>query len=143
MIDHWKGDERPAQVVPTGAGLVAGAVDRLLALLGPWADRFGEERLGSRGLELRLGGRGLVADEAASFLRARDAGLVEGDDTGGVRVRACRAKATGGRYSLSSANRYGGMPYVSLNTEYLIQIGAACELVAFNGWPADDAEIEV
>jgi hypothetical protein len=32
---------------------------------------------------------------------------------------------------------------VALNLEYLIQLGASCELVAFYGWPNVDVEVEV
>lgn len=85
----------------------------------------------------------VLDDEAAAFLRALDAGLLEIDDTGGVRATGCRPKPGGGRYSLFTANRYGGALYVSLNLEYLIQLGAATELVAFHGWASDEVELEV
>lgn len=140
---HWARVERPDQVVPVGAAPLDRAAERLSTLLAGWADQFGVERLGAPGLELRPGSRGILADEAASFLRALDAGLVEVDLLGGVTVLGCRRKPVGGRYSLFSANRNSGDPYVSLNTEYLIQVGAACELAAFHGWKPADVEIEV
>ena len=142
--DHWVGADRPEQLVPRGAELIVDAVPRLRALLEERAGMFAESYFGTRErTELRLGRRGLSADEAASFLRAFDAGLLALDDTGGVTVPGCRAKPSGGRYSLFSANRYGGDLYVSLNLEYLIQLGAACELVAFHEWPGADADVEV
>lgn len=49
----------------------------------------------------------------------------------------------GGRYQLFAANRYGGDLYVSINLEYVIQFGAACELVAFYGWSPQDVEVEL
>lgn len=142
--DHWDSVARPEQIVPPGAAPVPDAVERLQALLDSRAPAFVAERFGSGDdVDLRLGQRGLLADEAASFVRALDAGLVSVDPTGGVRVDGCRPKPGGGRYALFSANRFGGDLYVSLNLEYLIQIGAACELVAFWGWPGADVDVEV
>jgi hypothetical protein len=142
--DYWASAEAPDQVLPPGAEPVAEPVRRLQGLLDQRAAAFAEARFGTRdGIDLRLGRRGLLPDEAASFLRAFDAGLLEIDETGGVRVNGCRPKPGGGRYSLFSANRYGGDLYVSLNLEYLIQLGAACELIAFHGWSGDEVEFEV
>jgi hypothetical protein len=142
--DHWLAADRPDQVVPPGAALVEDAIPRLQALLDECAGAFAESRFGNRtGISLRPGRRGLVADEAASFLRGLDARLLEVDGIGSVTVPGCRPKPGGGRYSLFSANWYSGDLYVSLNLEYLIQLGASCELVAFHGWPGSDIEVEV
>src|SRR5262249_40517949 len=105
---------------------------------------FAESRFGSGdGIDFRLGRRGLLADQAAAFLRGIDGGLLELDELGGVRVRGCRPKPGGGRYSLFAANWYGGGFHVSINLEYLIQLGAVCELLAFYGWPGSDVDFEV
>ena len=142
--DAWDHADRSEQVLAPGAALVVDPVGRLQALLDELAGAFADAQFGTRmGIDLRLGRRGLLADESASFLRAFDAGLLVLDETGGVRVKGCRPKPGGGRYSLFSANRYGGDFYVSLNLEYLIQLGATCELVAFHGWPGADVEVEV
>jgi hypothetical protein len=142
--EHWASQVRPEQVVPPGANVVPDAVGRLQALLDERAAAFADVAFGtSEGIDLRLGRRGLQSDEAASFLRALDAGLLAIDATGGVVVAGCRPKPGGGRYALFAANRYGGDLHVSLNLEYVIQLGAACELVSFHGWPADAVEVEV
>jgi hypothetical protein len=119
--DYWAQQDLPAQVLAPGAVPVADAVGRMQEMLDARAPVFAEWRFGSReGIELRAGRRGLLADEAACFLRALDAGLLVLDDVGGIRIEACRPKPGGGRYQLFSANRYGGDLYVSLNLEYLI-----------------------
>ena len=142
--DHWIHGDRPEQWLAPGAKPVDDAVGRLQALLDERAPAFAEDRFGARaGIDLRVGRRGLLEDEAASFLRALDAGLLVMDETGGVRAAGCRPKPGGGRYSLFSANRYGGDLYVSLNLEYLIQLGATSELIAFYGWPGSEVEVEV
>ncbi len=144
MADHWTQQDAPVQVLPPGAAPVDDAASTLTGILSERAARFAEFRFGtSEGIDLRSGRRGLLEDEAASFLRAMDAGLLAVDDRGGVEIPGCRQKPGGGRYQLFSANRYGGDLYVSLNTEYLIQFGAACELVAFHGWPGASIEVEV
>jgi hypothetical protein len=142
--DHWLDHERFEQVLPPGAFALVDPVGRLQALLDDRARAFAELRFGSGdGIDLRLGRRGLVADEAAVFLRGLDAGLLQLDEVGGVRVRGCRPKLGGGRYSLFTANTCVGDLHVSINLEYLIQLGAVCELLTFHGWPGSDVEVEV
>lgn len=103
--------------------------------------RFAEQRLGEPA-DLRLGRRGIEHDEASAFLRAMDAQALTVDDAGYVVPVAFRPKPGGGRYSLISANTWGGDIYVSLNTEYLVHFGAVFGLVADWGWPAKDVLIE-
>jgi hypothetical protein len=77
-------------------------------------------------------------DEAAAFLRAIDSKIIEVDHSGYVRCVGTRQKAPETKYCLFTRNREG----VSLNTEYLIQFGAAAELVTNFGWSADDVTVE-
>lgn len=75
--------------------------------------------------------RGLLHDEAASFLRAVDQGLATVNEAGYVTLPTVRPKVPEGRYALLSKSGDG----VSVNLEYLIQIGATAELVLDTGWP--------
>jgi hypothetical protein len=142
--DHWSINDLPAQVVPPRCEPIADAVTRLEDLLARWAPAFAVEKFGtSDGIDLRGGRRGLLEDEAASFLRGLDAGLLTVGPAGAVVVPGCRPKPGGGRYSLFSANRYNGDLHVTLNLEYVIQLGTACELVIGHGWSGVDVQVEV
>lgn len=77
--------------------------------------------------------RGIHPDEAASFLRAVDLGHATVSSTGHVSLHRVRPKAPIGRYALLSKSGAG----VSVNLEYLVQIGAVAELVEDFGWPPD------
>lgn len=77
-------------------------------------------------------------DEAAAFLRAIESGIVAVDDAGYVRCAGTRPKVPEGVYSLLSKSKDGA----TLNTEYLIQFGAAAELINSFGWPRDSVVIE-
>jgi hypothetical protein len=115
-----------------------GAVHRLHALLEGWADGFAKKRTDVASSRLALPGRGLLPDEAASFLRALDEGLVAVDDAGFFKLPTVRPKVPLGRYSLLSKNGSG----VSLNLEYLIQVGATSELMLDHGWPPEAVDFE-
>lgn len=107
----------------------------LVEELGKWAEGFALRRWGApTESPLQLGPRGVHDEEAFTFLRAVRKNHVNVDDAGFVRVLSAKPKPNGGVYSLFSGNTYDGVPYVSLNTEYLIQFGAASELVHFWGW---------
>ncbi len=82
--------------------------------------------------------RGLHSDESTSFLRAVDLELATVDAAGYVTVHCARPKSPPGRYALFSRNGDG----LAVNLEYLIQIGAAAELVIDLGWPASQVEFE-
>ena len=82
--------------------------------------------------------RGLLDDEASSFLRALDSGFVSVDGAGFVVLPTVRAKTPAGRYALLSKSGSG----VSINLEYLIQIGATAELVMDHGWSPADIDFE-
>lgn len=118
-------------------------VSRLRDYLIDWSKMFAQRRLGTRDVEFRLGLRGLLPDEGQSFIAALRHGQIDVDDAGYVSPKFCNPKAGGGRYSLFSVNIYTGDPYVSLNTEYIIQIGAAAELVRLYGWSIEEVFFEV
>ena len=135
--DWWKTQPE------SGTDAETSVIDRLSNSLSTWVRTFAERRLGDADIGFRLGSRGILLDEADSFLAAIDGGYIQVDEAGYVTPGFCRSKAGGGRYSLFSANTYLGDPYVSLNTEYLIQFGAATELVAKGNWSPNEVLFEV
>jgi hypothetical protein len=142
VIDQDWGKNRPeevGQLIPPGGSAVDSAVDKLRTLLHQWAKEFAKRRsdVGTAGLS--FGSRGLGEDEAAAFLRAIEANIVTVDAAGYVRCAGTRQKSPEGVYSLFGKNGDG----VCLNTEYLIQFGAAAELVVNYRWPSDDVLVEV
>lgn len=114
------------------------AVGRLHALLEGWADGFAMKRTDVASSRLALPRRGLQPDEAASFLRALDQGLVTVDAAGSFALPTVRPTSALGRYSLLSKNGSG----VALNLEYLIQVGATAELILDHGWPPEAVGFE-
>ena len=116
----------------------SGSVERLEVLLRQWAQGFAARREDVLSGELATPRRGLLADEASSFLRAVDLGVAQVDDAGFVTLRTVRPKRPPGRYALFS--KLG--PGVGLNLEYLIQVGAMAELLLDHGWPADSIDFE-
>ena len=82
--------------------------------------------------------RGLLPDESASFLRAVANGIAEVDEAGFVSMPTVKPKVPQGRYALFSKLGAG----ISLNLEYLIQVGATAELILDHGWVPDQVEFE-
>ena len=123
-------EEHQRQLVPVGADLVPIAVERMTALMQAWAIGFAARRADVAGHDLTLGSRGLHADECASFLRGLDAEQLHVDSAGFVTPKAARPKPVGGRYALCCKSN----PGVTVNTEYIIQLGAVGELVSWWGW---------
>ena len=111
---------------------------RLQALLSQWAIAFAQRRTDVASPTITWPRRGLLDDESSSFLRALDAGFVTVDPAGFVALPAVRAKTPAGRYALLSKSGAG----VSINLEYLIQIGATAELVIDHGWSPADLDFE-
>ncbi|MCO5999823.1 hypothetical protein [Actinoallomurus rhizosphaericola] len=114
------------------------SIVRLRALLERCAAHFAHLAPGGIPSALRPPRRGLHPDEASAFLRTVDRGLAVVDEAGFVTLTCVRPKTPPGRYALLSRGQAG--PYVNL--EYLIQIGAAGELAATYGWPADRLDFE-
>lgn len=118
-------------------------VIRLRDSLTDWSKNFAQRRLGTRDVEFRIGRRGLLPDEVQSFLASLDHGQIDVEDAGYISPKFCQPKPGGGRYSLFSANTNTGDLYISLNTEYLIHIGAAAELVRAHGWSTEEVVLEL
>lgn len=114
------------------------AVPRLRALLTGWAVGFAECRPDVASADIAWPQRGIHPDEAASFLRAVDLGHATVSPTGHVSLHRVRPKTPAGLYALLSKSGAG----VSVNLEYLIQIGAITELVEGLGWPAEALDFE-
>jgi hypothetical protein len=144
ITDDWI-QSHPAstgQIIPVGGTAIVDPDIRIQNLLDKLWPVFALENY-DHAVPLRLGTRGLHTDDAASFLRAVDAGLIIIEPNGLFQPQACRPKKGGGRYSLFTANRWNDDLYVSLNTENLIHFGAATELVTSWGWNSDQVEVEV
>jgi hypothetical protein len=107
-------------------------------LLAGWAEAFSNARPDVLSADLHVPRRGLLHDEARSFLRAMRDGSVTTDDTGRFTVTCVRPKTVGGRYSLLSKSGSG----VALNLEYVIQAGATAELAREHGWPRSELDFE-
>ena len=82
--------------------------------------------------------RGLGRDESSSFLRAVDEGFAVVDRAGYVTLPMVQQKKPVGRYALFSKSGAG----VSVNLEYLVQVGATAELVLDHGWSSDRVGFE-
>lgn len=113
-------------------------VSRLRGLLQEWAVGFSERRPDVESSAVVWPRRGVLHDEAASFLRALDSGFVTVDGAGFFVVPTVRAKTPAGRYALLSKSGAG----VSINLEYLIQVGATAELVLDHGWSPNAIDFE-
>lgn len=114
------------------------AAGRLRSLLAEWALGFAESRSDVETATVVWPRRGIHPDEATAFLRGVDSGHVTVDSAGYVSLHRVRAKTPSGRYALLSKSGAG----VSVNLEYLIQIGAVTELVEDLGWPPDALDFE-
>lgn len=113
-------------------------VSRLRELLKDWTVGFAAARADVASPTVAWPRRGLLEDESTSFLRALDSGFIMVDGAGFVVLPTVRPKTPGGRYALLSKSGTG----VSINLEYLIQIGATAELVLDHGWKPADIDFE-
>lgn len=112
--------------------------DRLWQDMENWAVGFAASREDVSSGVLKRPARGLRADESRSFRRAVERGVAVVDDCGYVHLPAMRPKTPVGRYALLSKSGDG----VSVNLEYLVQIGATGELVLDHGWAPAAVEFE-
>lgn len=113
-------------------------VQRLRSMLEACAEAFARLRSDVESASLVEPRRGLRDDEARSFLRAMDHGIAQVDAAGYVTLQGVRPKRPTGRYALLSKSGAG----VSINLEYVVQIGATAELVLDHGWPGNDVDFE-
>jgi len=102
-----------------------------------WAVEFAALRDDVSSAKVTWGSRGLRPDEVDAFARAWAEALVDIDDAGYFSLPSLRRKPAG-RYALLSKNG----PGVSVNLEYLIQVGATAELVLDHGWAAEQVDFE-
>lgn len=114
------------------------AVAQMWTLLRSRAHAFAELRDDVGSAEILLPRRGLQHDESASFLRAVSAGIAKVDAAGFVTLPTVRQKRPIGRYALFSKSGNG----ISINLEYIVQIGTTAELVLDHGWPEDQIGFE-
>lgn len=136
IIDEdWLTQTLHTQASSTG---MHGSVDRFRALLAGWAEGFAELRTDVLSCSMDEPRRGVLPDEASSFLRAMDAGVAVVDEAGFVTLPTVRPKKPIGRYALFSKSGDG----VGLNLEYVIQVGAAAELILDHGWPPGQLDFE-
>ncbi|RYP84369.1 hypothetical protein EKO23_16175 [Nocardioides guangzhouensis] len=115
------------------------SVCEMLALLMNRAEVFAARRPDVVSPAIVMPRRGLRHDESTSFLRAVAAGIALVDEAGYVTLPTVRQKAPIGRYALFSKSGTG----VSVNLEYVIQIGATAELILDHGWPSQQAGFEM
>lgn len=113
-------------------------VGELRRRLGLWAEGFFDARADVQSSRITWPSRGLLNDEARSFLRAIEGGFVTVSDTGHFAVVGARPKPQGGRYALLSKSGDGA----AINLEYVIQVGAIAELALDQGWPGDALDFE-
>lgn len=114
------------------------AINRLRELLIACANGFAAERADVTSAAVRWPRRGLHPDEAAAFLRAVDTQHAIVDAAGYVTLPRVRPKTPPGRYALLSRSGDG----VSINLEYLIQIGGVTEMLLDLGWPVEAIDFE-
>ena len=135
-LDSYAGEQ---QLEPAGLIEVPSPVLRMRSLLEAWAVGFAAQRADVIGPTLALGSRGLHPDECASFLRALDSLQLHVDSAGYVTPLAARRKAAGGRYALCCKSGTG----VTVNTEYIIQLGGVGELVTTWQWEPQHLQVEM
>lgn len=114
------------------------AAAEMRAFLEERAEAFAAARHDVGSSQIVMPRRGLQHDESASFLRAVSAGIAHVDEAGYVTLPTVRQKKPVGRYALFSKSGSG----VSVNLEYLIQVGATAELVLDHGWPVHQVGFE-
>lgn len=111
---------RESTAPPAAAG---DEVDRRRELLLSCATGFPRRRPDVASSQIVCPRRGLGTDEARGFVRAVEHGIAVDDDAGYVTLPTIRPKTPTGRFALLGKSGEG----VSVNLEYLIQIGATAE----------------
>lgn len=116
-----------------------GAEERFDRLLHGWATNFAALRPDVSSGVFRHGHRGLGADETTAFLRGMDAGQLWVDEAGFVVPNCVRPKQGQTPYALCCKSGDG----VSINLEYVIQLGVMAELHRDLGWPREQLRVEL
>ncbi len=127
-----------AEAVSEGPLDVRDAVERMDALLRAWAVGFRSRRADVTSASLRHGRRGLHADECGTFLQALDARQLHVDSAGYVTPLCAEPKRGQRPYALCC--RDGDA--VTVNLEYIIQLGAVAELASL-GWTHERLRVEL
>lgn len=127
-----------AEALSPGSIAVPDAVERMDALLGAWAVGFRSRRADVTTASLRHGSRGLHPDECGAFLRALDARQLHVDSAGYVTPLCATPKRGQQPYALCCRAGDG----VTVNLEYVIQLGAVAELASL-GWPGERLRVEL
>src|SRR4051812_19329054 len=109
------------------------AVGAMWELLHDRAPGFARVKDGVETTEIVLPRRGLLHDEASSFLRAVETGIAVVDEAGYVTLPTVMPKSPPGRYALFSRSETS----MSINLEYIVQVGATAELLLNQGHQAN------
>jgi hypothetical protein len=124
-----------------GAGLepVRDPVARVDSLFRGWAVGFTAERPDVETADFNVGSRGWHPDECAALLRGLDTRRLHIDSAGYAWPLCAQPKPGQGRYALCCKSGNG----VTVNHEYLIQLGAVAELNQLHGWPPQRLRVEL
>lgn len=117
---------------------VRDCVERMDALLRAWAIGFRSRRTDVTSASLRHGRRGLHEDECGTFLRALDARQLHVDSAGYVTPLCAEPKHGQQPYALCCRDGEA----VTVNLEYIIQLGALAELASL-GWTRERLRVEL
>lgn len=127
------------QQVGVGQEPVSDPVARVDALFRGWAVGFAAERADVETAAFAVGSRGWHPDECAALLRGLDARRLHIDSAGYAWPLCAEPKPGQGRYALCCKSGGG----VTVNQEYLIQLGAVAELNQLHGWPSERLRVEL
>jgi len=127
------------QQVGVGQEPVSDPVARVDALFRGWAVGFAAERADVETATFTVGSRGWHPDECAALLRGLDARRLHVDSAGYAWPLCAEPKPGQGRYALCCRSARG----VTVNQEYLIQLGAVAELNQLHGWPSERLRVEL
>lgn len=129
----------PSQVISPGLEPMKEPVDRVDSLMRAWAVGFTAQRRDVETPSFSVGARGWHPDECAAFLRGLDTRRLHADSAGYVWPLCADPKPGQGRYALCCKSGGG----VTVNQEYLIQLGVVAELSELYGWPPHRLRVEL
>ena len=127
------------QLVGAGQEPVRDPVARVDALFRGWAVGFAAEPADVETAAFTVGSRGWHPDECAALLRGLDTRRLHIDSAGYAWPLCAEPKPGQGRYALCCKSGSG----VTVNLEYLIQLGAVAELNQLHGWPSERLRVEL
>jgi hypothetical protein len=127
------------QLLAAGQDRVRDPVARVDALFRGWAVGFAVERADVETAAFNVGSRGWHPDECAALLRGLDTRRLHIDSAGYAWPLCAEPKPGQRRYALCCKSGSG----VTVNLEYLIQLGAVAELNQLHGWPRERLRVEL